>query len=426
MLRRLNAISLYSRRVSMGKAKSYLKYGLALVPGDRGGVYISDLNGKKFMNFHCNGGVFNFGHNCPETVAALREALAIYDIGSELACSTLRERLAEKLASLMPGDISDILLCATGSEANDAAIKAAYIHTGRSGIVSANGGYHGGSGLSVTAGDPAFKAPFGPELPGFQQIPFGDACAMESAVGENTAAVILETIPATLGMKMPRDDYFRNVREICDRRGALLIIDEVQTGLGRTGKLWAIESWGVEPDIIVVGKGLSGGVYPIAAACFNQKLSSVFSVDPFFHRSEFGGADPGCAVALKTLEICSTPEFLDHVNIMSDYFQKALTDLINEFPETIDEIRQKGLFMAIVFKDDISSLLALKLLFGNGLYTVYAGNDKKVLQFLPPLNITTEEADRAMKIVRKSLSALNGPAAKVLMKILAAAGLKTV
>lgn len=426
MTRRLKAILRYIRYISRGKAETYLKYGLALVPGKREGVFISDINGKKYMNFHCNGGVFNFGHNCTDTVAALKGALDIYDVGSDMVHSPIREQLADELARLMPGKISSVLLCASGSEANDAAIKVSFAHTGRTEIVSANGAYHGGSGFAVATGDPAFKNPFGPELPGFRQVPFGDFSVLEEVIDGNTAAVIFETIPATLGMKLPPDDYFQKVRSLCDQRGSLLIIDEVQTGLGRTGKLWAIEHWGVEPDIIVIGKGLSGGVYPIAAACFNPKLVHTFATSPFLHRSEYGGSDLGCAVALKTLEICSAPQFLDHVNSMADFFAEKLNGLKVEFPETISEIRQKGLFTGIVFRDEFLSLLMLKILFDNGIYTVYAGNDKKVIQFLPMLNITMDEAVVATDILRKSLRSLKKPTSIVMLKALKFISPKTV
>ena len=426
MSRRTNAIKLYSKHISRGKAKTYLKYRLALVPDIRGGSFIHDINGKRFMNFHCNGGVFNLGHNNPHTIAALRDALNKYDTGGAFAHSPLRKQLADELARLMPGGISSVLLCDSGSEANDAALSVAFKRTGRAGVVSAKGAYHGSGALTIAAGDPAFKAPFGPAIPGFTQIPFGDIAAMESAVNGDTAAVILETIPATLGMKMPPDDYFQEVRALCDARGALLIIDEVQTGLGRTGKLWAIEHWRVEPDIITIGKGLGGGVYPIAAACFKPELARAFAVSPFLHHSEYGGCDLGCAVAIKVLEISSAPAFLAHVNRMAGFFNKRLHEIKNEFPESIIEIRQKGLFIGIVFKDELVSMLMLKILFDNGVYTVYAGNDKKVIQFLPPLNITEKQASDALDILRKSVRNLKKPVNVILLNVLKIVSPKTV
>ncbi|MHB8085613.1 MAG: aminotransferase class III-fold pyridoxal phosphate-dependent enzyme, partial [Dehalococcoidia bacterium] len=157
--------------------------------------------------------------------------------------------------------------------------------------------------------------------------PFDDAQALERAVDNDTAAVIFETIPATLGMPVPHPDYFMHARQVCSEKGALLIIDEVQTGLGRTGKLWGIEHFGVTPDIIVIGKGLSGGIYPMAATCFKRELESFFHQNPFIHVSTFGGAEVGCPVAMKVLEISSQPEFLQHVNEMAVVFKDGFEGL---------------------------------------------------------------------------------------------------
>ena len=152
--------------------------------------------------------------------------------------------------------------------------------TPRHAIVSATGGYHGHTGLALAAGDAQYRAPFGPNLPGFQQVPFGDLQAMESVLDDNTAAVILEPIPATLGMLLPPEDYLPGLARLCRERGVLLIIDEVQTGLGRTGRLWAYEHEGIDPDMVITGKGLSGGIYPITATLMRAELHRFFDDHP--------------------------------------------------------------------------------------------------------------------------------------------------
>jgi len=403
MAHRAEAIERYARHVSRGKTRTYRKYRITFVPGEHEGLYIQDLNGKRLMNFHCNGGVFNLGHRNPDMVKALDAALDRYDVGSACCHAAVREQFASALSATMPGDLDRVLLCASGSEANDAAMKLAMRHTGRSKIVSARGGYHGGSALAVAAGDAPFRDPVGGAMPGFVQIPFGDSAAVDHTVDDQTAAVILETIPATLGMPLPPEDYYARLREQCDRTGALLIIDEVQTGLGRTGKVWAIEHWGIAPDILVTGKGLSGGLYPIAAACFSRRLRASIDAAPPFHITEYGGSDIGCAVALRVLEQTTSDRFLAHVNHMAQYLRKGLDTLQAEFPAVIREVRQKGLFMGIVFADEDTCSVMVKILFDNGLYTVYAGNDKRVLQFLPPLIIDETEADEALRIFQSAL-----------------------
>ena len=426
MIRRLGVIADFMRYVSPGKARMYLLYGIDLVPGKRSGIYIHDINGKRYMNFHCNGGVFNLGHNNPDTRAAVADALRRWDMGGALAHAPLREELAARLADLMPGGVSRALLCTSGSEANDAAMKAAMKFTGRTGIVSANGAYHGGSGLSVAAGDPAFRTPFGPPFPGFVQVPFGDFDTIDAAVNETTAAVILETIPATLGMVLPPDDYFPRVRRLCDERGAVMIADEVQTGLGRTGKLWAVDHWDTRPDAVVIGKGLSGGIYPMAAACFTPELAAAFESLPFAHHSDSGGPDPGCAAALCVLDMVSAPAFLERVNERAALFSELFRNLISEFPHRIVELRQKGLFMGVVFDSEATCTLMVKSLFDNGIYAVYAGNDKRVLQFLPALTITEDEARAAMNVFEKALRNIDGLTYKIFRAILGRAAPKTV
>jgi putrescine aminotransferase len=214
---------------------------------------------KRIFDCHTNGGVFNLGHRNFELIDLLRKSLDDLDIGNHHLLSRERADLARFLASLLPDDLAYTVFGVSGGEAIDLAIKVARAHSGKTNIVSARGGYHGHTGLALGAGDEKFRAPFGP--PGFIQVPFGDAAALGSA----TAAVLLETIPATLGMVIPPPGYLQEVRRLCTERGILLILDEVQSGLGRTGNLWAFEHFDVVPDIVVLGKGLSGGNCPIIA-----------------------------------------------------------------------------------------------------------------------------------------------------------------
>ena len=158
--------------------------------------------------------------------------------------------------------IKRVVFGVSGGEAIDLALKLARAHTRKTKIISALGGYHGHTGLALAAGDETYRKPFEPLSPGFLQVPFGDLGALEAAMGDDTAAVIFETIPATLGIAIPPEDFYAGVRRLCDQRGAVMIMDEVQTGLGRCGKVWGIDTYGVAPDIIVTGKGLSGGHLP--------------------------------------------------------------------------------------------------------------------------------------------------------------------
>lgn len=362
------------------------------VMGNRDGNWLVDKDGnKRLFNLHCNGGVFNLGHRNPQIIATLKAALEELDIGNHHLMSEERARLARQLSDLMPGDLSCTVFGVSGGEAVDLALKVARSHTRRTRIISARGGYHGHTGLALAAGDEKYRRPFGPMAPGFLQVPFGDAEALNDALDDNTAAVILETIPATLGMVIPTKEYMQEVRRLCDHWGALLILDEVQSGLGRTGKLWAFEHYDIIPDIVVLGKGLSGGLYPITATVLRQPLEQVFHDDPFIHISTFGGAEIGCRVARKVLDITADPDFLSEVNDMADRTGKHLELLITKHRPFFSGVRQLGLMMGLELQDEIAGPVLTKAAYDKDLLMVYANNDQSVCQFLPPLTMKKED-----------------------------------
>ncbi|MBP8608961.1 MAG: aspartate aminotransferase family protein [Smithellaceae bacterium] len=383
----------FAEYVNPGKVETFQSYDMQFVFGRREGPYVWDAQtGKRLINCHCNGGVFNFGHRNPKIVQALRESLDELDIGNHHLISEQRGLLAEKLSSLMPGDIDCTVFGVGGGEAIDLAIKLARGYTGKFKIISARGGYHGHTGFALATGDEQYRAPFGANLPGFVQIPFNDIDALGIALDNKTAAVIFETIPATLGMPLPDPDYYKKVAEICRRVGALLIIDEVQTGLGRTGKLWGIQNYDTVPDIIVIGKGLSGGIYPMSATCFRRQYMDFFRQNPFIHISTFGGAEVGCPVAAAVLEESSKPEFLRNVDNLATIFAEAFTELKKKHPRILVGLRQLGLMMGIEMVNENCGPLLTKSCYDHGILAIYANNDKRVCQLLPPLIIDRQVA----------------------------------
>jgi putrescine aminotransferase len=394
----------FSQSVSSGKVKFFQSIGIDFVLGDREGPYLIDLSGeKRLIDCHCNGGVFNLGHRNPEVIHTLIESLKELDIGNHHLISEQRATLATRLAELAPGDLPYTVFGVGGGEAVDLAIKIARGYTGRDTIISAKGAYHGHTGFALATGDEKYRAPFGPTAPGFLQTPFNDFHALQENVDDNTAAIILETIPATYGIAVPDEDYLPQVRKLCDERGALLIVDEIQTGLGRTGKLWGIEHFDVEPDIMVIGKGLSGGIYPMAATCFRTALETVFHEDPFIHISTFGGAEVGCPVALKVLELSSDPAFLAHVNEVAAVFKEGFSTLKEKHPEILVQLRQLGLMMGIEMVNEYCGPFFSKAAYDAGFLSVYANNDTRVAQFLPPLTIESSQAEELLTKVDHAL-----------------------
>ncbi len=398
-------INRFGTYVSSGKAEFFKSVGIDFVFGKRQGPFIWDaVSGKRLINCHSNGGVFNLGHRNPEIIETLKNALDELDIGNHHLISEQRAILAERISELTPEGITYTVFGSGGGEAIDLAIKLARGYTGKQKIISANGGYHGHTGFAIATGDEQYRAPFGPNQEGFIQIPFNDKKAIEQAVDENTAAVIFETIPATLGMPIPDADYFSYVKDICNKRSALLILDEVQTGLGRTGKLWGIEHFGVSPDIMVTGKGLSGGIYPISATCFTKELQTFFHANPFIHISTFGGAEVGCPVAMKVLEISSEPGFLENVVNVSDRITKGFGELKERHPGILTGLRRLGLMMGIEMANDMCGPVMTRTCYDNGILSIYANNDKRISQLLPPLIADIALADEILERLDSSLS----------------------
>ena len=397
----------FARHVSSGKVDFFAQVGIDFVFGQREGIYVWDVSGeRRLIDCHCNGGVFNLGHHNPRVIAALQRALQELDIGNHHFVSEHRALLAEKLTALCPGDLQRVVFGVGGGEAVDLALKLARAHTRRAKVISARGGYHGHTGFALAAGEEMYRAPFGPMPPGFVQVPFGDLEALEAALDDDTAAVILETIPATMGIVIPPEDYFAGVRHLCDRHGVVMIQDEVQTGLGRCGAVWGIDTYGVVPDILLTAKGLSGGIYPISATVYREHLDAFLRQNPFIHVSTFGGAEVGCYAALEVLRILEEPGFLDHVRETASVFRKGLARLQAKHPRVLVEVRQRGLMMGLKLAHESLGPLLTLLGFRYGVLTIYANHDPSVNQLLPPLIIEKEQVHELLEALDRMLGEL--------------------
>ncbi|MHA1732243.1 MAG: class-III pyridoxal-phosphate-dependent aminotransferase [Promethearchaeota archaeon] len=415
-------VKLYSRHVSKAKASFFRSVGLGVVQGEREGIYIRMLEGSRkdkppmeLVDCRTSGGVFNLGHRHPAMVKALKDGLdGGLDVGDHHLISEQRALLAEQLAGLMPGDITKTQYCVGGGEAIDLAIKLARAATGRKKVVSAKGGYHGVTGLALAAGDPKFKDAFGWKLLEFQQVEFGDIDALRGAVDGETACVILETIPATGGILVAPRGYFAEVRELCDERGVVFVADEVQAGLGRTGRMWAIhgglyEDEKVVPDAIVLAKGMSGGVYPMATCSYRPFLDGVFEEDPFIHISTTGGSELGCYVTRKMLDIVSDPAFLEHVREVGSRFGRGLEAFKDEFPGLVVDVRGRGLMWGLEFPDNRYGIGYTLKMIENGIFADYCGNNEKVVKLMPPLVVEPSEVDLILERLERAMRQIPAP-----------------
>ncbi|MGQ9502970.1 MAG: aspartate aminotransferase family protein [Anaerolineae bacterium] len=396
----------YARYVNPGRVSVFKMVGLDFIPGRREGVWLWDVDGsRRLLNCRCSGGVFNLGHRPPRVVQALKAALDEIDVGDHMLLDEMRAALGKRLAALTPGDIQYSTFSPGGAEAIDVAIKLARAYTGRPGIISMHKGYHGHTGFALATGEETFRGKFGPMPPGFTKVPFGDADALASALNEQTAAVIMETIPATGGILIPPDDYYPRVRQLCDQWGALLILDEVQAGLGRTGRMWAIDEWGVVPDILVIGKGLSGGVYPMSATCHRPHLDRFFQEHPFIHLSSFGGAALGCVAALAMFDQITAPGFMEHVQAMGERFEAGFRDLQTRHA-IIATWRRRGLMMGLELVDAHMGMALSPLMAQNGVLAVFADHRPSTLQLMPPLIIQPDEVDFVLEALDRALAFL--------------------
>jgi putrescine aminotransferase len=294
----------YTRYINPGLVRLYRFANVVTAEWEAEGAVIRDIHGREYLD--CSGGpaVFTLGHRHPKVVAAVKEQLDRMPMSVRAMPRIPEADLAELLAQITPGDLQYTFFTNSGTEANEGALKLARLATGRSNIVGAEGAFHGKTlGALSASGREKYKAPFRPLVPGFLHVPFGDLKAMEQAVTRETAAVILEPIQGEGGVIIPPDGYLRGVREICDRSGALLILDEVQTGLGRTGKMFACEHWGVVPDLLTTAKALGGGVMPIGAFTGRPHLWKALEQNPYLHSSTFGGNPLACAAGVATIRV---------------------------------------------------------------------------------------------------------------------------
>ncbi|MFK5978701.1 MAG: aminotransferase class III-fold pyridoxal phosphate-dependent enzyme [Rhizobiaceae bacterium] len=373
------------------KTQFWQDVGVDLVIDRREGYCLYDLDGKRLIDVHLNGGTYNLGHRNAELIEVLNAGAKRFDMGNHHFPALARTALAEALADCTPDGLQYTIYGAGGAEAVELAIKSARHATQKRKIVSIIKAYHGHSGLAVKTGDERFSEMFLSEdtLGEFIQVPFNDLDAMEDALrGRDVAAVIMETIPATYGFPMPNEGYLPAVKSLCERFDALYIADEVQTGLMRTGELWGITKYGVTPDIMVIGKGITGGMYPISCCVVNERAGQWLKQDGFAHMSTTGGAELGCIVALKVLEITQRPEVATMVRYVSDFIRAGLDDIQALYPDFFTGIRQNGVILGLEFNDPEGAKPVMRHLYEHGVWAIFSTLDPSVLQFKPGILMT--------------------------------------
>lgn len=388
-----------------GKTQAWQDMGVDLVIDRREGYLLWDMDGRRLIDLHLNGGTYNIGHRHPELVEVLNRGTQRFDMGNHHFPSLARTALAERLARICGGDMHYTMYGSGGAEAIDIALKTARHATQRRKIVSIINAYHGHTGLAVATGADRFKKIFLAEQPDdFVHVPFNDLNAMEDALkGKDVAALIMETIPATYGFPMPLPGYLQEVKKLCERYGALYVADEVQTGLMRCGEMWGYQRYGIQPDILVTGKGISGGIYPIACVVVREAYAGWLKQDGFAHMSTMGGAELGCLVAMKTLEILERPPVKPMVNYIAETFRNGLADIMRLYPDFFVGIRQCGLVMGLEFDYPEGAKPVMKHLYENGVWAIFSTLDPRVLQFKPGVLMTADLCQEVLERVERAV-----------------------
>jgi len=402
------ALSDFAKYIGPMKVRTMKAAGLDIIEDKRDGASVWDITGKKYIDCQTGSGIMNVGRHNREIVDILKTALDKYDIGVFLLCSKPKADLAKMLAGITPGNLQCTIFGVGGGEANDAAIKIARGFTMKKEIIYTEKAYHGHTGFALSAiGRTAYKEPFEPLMPGFRMVPFGDIEALKKAVTKDTAAVILEPIQGEGGINVPPDDYLPAVRKVCDENETLLIFDEVQTGFGRTGKMFASEHWGVVPDIMTVAKSLGGGLYPISATIFTEEIQDFFIPHPFIHLSTFGGSDLGCIVGMAVIDYIRKNDLPAHAMEMGKRFRGGFDRLTKDFPALLLEVRQKGLMMGLQYTNESIGPRLTKKMAERGVIAIYTGNDPSICRLMPPLVITPEEVDYVLNALEDSMKELS-------------------
>ncbi|QWA10685.1 putrescine aminotransferase [Sodalis ligni] len=408
----------------------FLEYRKSVtVGGDYGAVEwrasglntLVDTQGRGYIDCLGGFGIFNVGHRNPKVLSAVEHQLAKQPLHSQELLDPLRALLAKTLAAVTPGKLKYTFFSNSGTESVEAALKLAKAYQaprGKFRFVATSGAFHGKTlgALSATA-KAAFRQPFMPMLPGFDHVPFGDIDALRDHLRaySDVAAVILEPIQGEGGVIIPPAGYLTAVRALCDETGALLILDEVQTGMGRTGKMFACEHEGVQPDILCLAKALGGGVMPIGATVATEEIFSVLFDNPFLHTTTFGGNPLACAAALATFNVLLSEDLPAQAAQKGHVLLAGLSRLAADYPEFLVEARGRGLMQALEFRRNDIGYAFSQGMFRHQVLVAGTLNNAKTIRIEPPLTITLEYCHQVLGAAERVLAAMriNAPGAHV-------------
>ena len=405
----------YVTKAIMVNRKSYSEDFTIAEWEDEGAIF-RDTHGREYIDCLGGYGVYLLGHRHPKVVEAVSAQLHRYALHSQELIDPLRGYLSKLVAMITPGDLQHTYLVNAGTEANEMALKLARLATGKKWFISTEKGFHGKTFGSLSAtGKGVYRTPYLPLVPGFQHVPYGDAAAVEEAirqltlVGETVAGVIVEPIQGEGGVNIPPDDYLPKLREICDRYECLLIVDEIQTGMGRTGKLFGVDHVDVTPDIMTLGKAFGGGVMPIAAMVTKHKYWSRMEENPFIlGSSTFGGNPLAASASIAAIHTILQEDVPGIVYEKGNYFMAILQKIQSRYADVLVDVRGRGLLIGLEFKTNESGYAVAKTIFGEQILVGGTLNNATVIRIEPPYLISYEQIDRVLATLERALAQLTG------------------
>jgi putrescine aminotransferase len=382
--------------------------------GDAGPNTFTDVRGREFIDCLGGFGIFNVGHRHPKVVKAVADQLARQPLHSQDLLDPLRAMLAKILAMIAPGDLQYAFFCNSGTESVEGALKLARAYDpAKPTILCTTKAFHGKSfGALATTAKGAFRTPFGAMLPGIRHVAFDDLDMLEKTMeacrltGEDVGAVLLEPIQGEGGVNLPTPGYLPGVRALCDRYGALLILDEVQTGMGRTGKMFACEHEGVNPDIMCLAKALGGGVMPIGAVLATEAVFSTLFDNPFLHTTTFGGNPLACAAAIATIDVLLEERLPERAAEMGAFMLAGMRDAVAGHADKVVDVRGRGLLMAIEFATNEIGFAVARHLFDHGILVAGTLINAQTVRVEPPLTIERRQAERLFAALADGLASL--------------------
>ncbi len=398
----------FGDHISRGQIRFLTAGHLDILERKRKGICFSEAQTERtFLDCFSSAGSFNTGRGNQSIARAACDHAGVSDMGSSMLLSPLKIRLAQKLADLAPGDMNKVVLTGSGADSIEAAIKLARGATGRDEVISMVKAYHGHSGFSLSAGGKDYyKELFEPLMPGFRLAAFNDLAAVTAMASEKTAAILLEPVQGEGGIHVATDEYLKGLRNLCDKLGIILIFDEIQTGFGRTGRLWFSQHSGVVPDIMALAKSIGGGICPNGAMVYRgtEQLTGYVNRFPFFHRSSGGGSDLGCAVSLKVIDHLMETRLWENAEKTGGMLKAGLNRIMAENSRIIREVRGKGLMIGIEYTQEFMGVLMADCLSKSGIFAAYSGNAPQVMRFMLPLTVTEHEVNDFLARFKKALA----------------------